>query len=446
MWTDKLRQSRALATILVAVLATSCSRSLPTATDRAVTRGPADDPFATVGLENQVVVTLAPGVDIEDIAAQYGATVVKTDDGRTASLRPANGQTPLALMSQLGADGRVETSEPNSWMENAEARQQSFAFDDGFGNATTYAEQPAFDVLEVDRAHDVATGRGVKVAIIDTGCDMNHPTLRSHVIAGWDFVGNDADPSEQRGNLDSDRDGVRDEAFGHGTHVAGIVHLIAPDAQLLIVRVLDSEGRGDLVNVAAGVRWAVEHGAKVINLSLGTRGEADALQDVLEEAAQEGVIIVSSAGNTGGTIDPSPDKRPGQSSSVADVAACDVNANGAAFSSVDHSHVLLSAPGIGIRSTFPGGGFKLWNGTSMSAPFVTGTAALLVEKHPDWNLEAMEARLASTATPLNDQTLPPGVKEARDFGAGMLNVGRALAPDFVPLPNQPPPVDQIRPR
>src|SRR5262245_727826 len=399
---------RALATIVVALLASSCSRSLPTAPERTVARDPGagNDPFATVGLENQVVETLAPGVDLVDVAAQYGAMIVKSDDGRTASLRPVAGQTPLALMNQLGADPRIETSEPNSWMENAEARQQSFAFDDGFGNATTYTEQPAFQALEVDHAHDVATGRGVKVAIIDTGCDMKHPALQGHVVAGWDFVGNDADPSEQRGNLDSDRDGIRDEAFGHGTHVAGIVRLIAPDAQLLIVRALDSEGRGDLVNVAAGVRWAVANGAKVINMSLGTRGEADVLQDALEEAADQGVIIVSAAGNTGGTADPQPDKRPGRSSSVIDVAACDVDANAATFSSLGRGDVALSAPGIGVRSTFPGGGYKLWTGTSMSAPFVTGTAALLAEKHPNWNLDRMEARLQNTTTPIDPTSVP----------------------------------------
>src|SRR5262249_50306252 len=161
MRNHKLNHIRALATIVVALLASSCSRSLPTApNDRAVTRGPADDPFATVGLENQVVVTLTPGTDIDNIASQYGAVVVKSDDGRTASLRPASGQTPLTLMTQLAVDPRVETSEPNSWMENAEARQQSFAFDDGFGSQVTYAEQPAFQAVELGRANEVATGKG----------------------------------------------------------------------------------------------------------------------------------------------------------------------------------------------------------------------------------------------------------------------------------------------
>src|SRR5262249_50040124 len=128
---------------------------------------------------------------------------------------------------------------------------------------------------------------------------------------------------------------------------------------------------------------------------------------------------------------------------VADVAACDVNGNGAAFSSSEDGKVLLAAPGIGIRSTFPGGGYKLWTGTSMSAPFVAGTAALLKELHPNWTLEEMEIRLKTTTTKL--QTVP--VADPQAFGAGMLNVWRAVAPDyvFVPAPNQTPPPDEIRP-
>src|SRR5262249_35880943 len=129
---------RALILIALALIANSCSRSLPTAPVQSAPRTVADDPFATVGLENQVVVTLAPGVDVDAIAAEYGAMVVKTDDGVTAALRPIAGQTPLTLMTQLGLDGRVVTSEPNSWMQTAEARQQSFAFDDGLGSDKTY--------------------------------------------------------------------------------------------------------------------------------------------------------------------------------------------------------------------------------------------------------------------------------------------------------------------
>jgi len=359
------------------------------------------------------------------------------------SLRPIAGQTTGALITQLSLDGRIVAGccEPNSWLVPAEARQQSFAFDDGFGNETTYAEQPAAAAIGVDRAHEVATGRGVKVAILDTGADMHHPVLRHSIVGGWDFVNNDADPSDQRNYINDDRRGGVDDAFGHGTHVAGIVHLVAPEAQLLIVRVLDDEGRGDIVNVTAGVRWAVDHGAKVINLSLGSTTNVESLQHALSDAEAAGVIVVAAIGNWGASVtDPTKSQVdfPGFSSHVFGVAAVDAAGNTAPFSSFNKSDVVVSAPGVGIRSTYPGGGYRLWNGTSMSTPFVAGTAALLAQKHPAWNMTVMSARLEQTAGPIQGPN-------ASQFGAGMLNAGRALAPDFVPSTGLDPGPEDIRP-
>ena len=429
---------RVLAIAALAMAAVSCSRSLPTApaASDGRTRGGADQ-FATQGLENQVAITLVEGVSAAEIAAQYGAIVVSSEAGeRTASLRPVAGQSAGTLMDQLAIDGRVITSEPNTWFEPAEARQQSFAFDDGLGTPATYSEQPIAGLLELDRAHDVASGKGVKVAIIDTGADMKHPMLRRSIVGGWDFVANDADPTDARDFIDNDRDGRVDEAWGHGTHVAGLVHLVAPEAQLLIVRVLDAEGRGDVVNVAAGVRWAMENGAKVINLSLGLTTRSDALQNVLEDAENAGVLVIAPSGNwgTSSIVD-----FPGKSTHTACIAATDAAGNGASFSSYG-SDVELSAPGVAVRSTYPGGGYRLWSGTSMSAPLVAGAAALLAEKHPLWDLVLLEGRLQSTARALH--SVPPGAS-TQQFGAGVLNVGAALAPDFVP--NQDPPVEEIRP-
>ncbi len=225
------------------------------------------------------------------------------------------------------------------------------------------------------------------------------------------------------------------------------MHLVAPGAQLLIVRVLDANGNGDFVNVAAGVRWAVENGAKVINLSLGSsaNGKADALQNALEDAQALGVIVTSAAGNQAvNQLD-----FPGRSAEqVTCVAAVDANGAGAAFSNYDHSHVALSAPGVAVRSTYPGGRYRLWSGTSMSAPFVAGTAALLAELHPSWAKLEMEARLASTCQPITRVPINPDPTlqtQPRDFGPGTLDVGAALAPDFVPGPNQNPDPEGIRP-
>lgn len=417
---------RAVVLSSLALIATSCSRSLPTApaSSDAGNRHVGADAFATQGLENQVVVSFAPGSNPAAIAAEYGAVVVASESGELmAALRPVLGQSAATLMDQLIIDGRIITAEPNQWMEPAEARQQSFAFDDGFGSLTTFAEQPAAASLRLVQAHDIATGAGVKVAIIDTGADLAHPALRRSIIGGWDFVNNDAIAGEQRDFIDNDRDGRVDEAYGHGTHVAGIVHLVAPDAQLLIARVLDADGRGDIVNVVAGVRWAMQQGAKVINLSLGTTRNTDALQHTLAEAESLGIIVVSAAGNWGNVnID-----FPGGSSHAFGIAAVDAARNTAAFSSYG-SDVLLAAPGVGVRSTYPGGLYRLWSGTSMSSPFVAGTAALLAEKHPEWTMLEVRDRLRATTDPISGPN-------SNNFGAGALNAGSALAPDATFNPN-----------
>ena len=433
-----IERSRAIALVILALAAASCSRSLPTSpASTAVNSRVGADAFATVGLENQVVVTLAPGADAASIAAEYGAVLVNTElDERTAALRPVAGQTPAALMAALQLDGRIQTAEPNGWIQPAEVRQQSFAFDDGFGGPQVLAGQPAATMLHLDEAQNIATGKGVKVAIIDTGADLTHPMLRNSIVGGWDFVDNDADPTDKRNPA------TTNAAYGHGTHIAGIVHLVAPDAQLLIVRVLDASGRGDFVNVAAGVRWAIEQGAKVINLSLGVSGTGtvDVLQNVIEDPANAGIIFVTAAGNQASrNVD-----FPGRSSSVIDVAAVVANGAGATFSSFDHSNVTLSAPGVAVRSTYPGSQYRLWSGTSMAAPFVTGAAALLAQLHPTWTMLEIAARLQGTSTAIVAPA-PNGADITRDFGSGTLNIGAALAPDFVPGPNQNPGGEDIRP-
>lgn len=428
-----------IVTLLAALALGSCGRSMSSGV--APTRGESSPPRSGGGgstdvlIPGQVVVTLAPGAEPGALGAAHGARLVDYEaEERAATFAPIPPLTDLQLQAALLADPRVVTAETNLYLESAEARQQSFAFDDGAGSPTGFAEQPAVKAINLSRAHEVALGSGVVVAILDTGIDPRHPMLRSAYAGGIDLVDGDSDPSEVANGIDDDGDGKIDEAFGHGTHVAGIIHLVAPEARLLSVRVLDSDGRGDIQSVAAGVRWAVAHGAKVINLSLGSLRRADALQNALEEAEDHGVIVLASAGNWGAAT---PVEFPARSSHVAAIAAVDANGTPAAFSSYGNM-VALCAPGVGVRSTYPGNRFRLWNGTSMSAPFVTGTVALLAEMHPSWNLTAMMDRIAATARPMAVYT--------QDFGAGALDTGAALLPDMRSHINDVPPAEAIRPR
>lgn len=385
-------------------------------------------------IAGEIVVTLAPGVEPAALAAELGAIVVDYEaEERAVTFAPVPPQTDAGLQAALLADPRVLTAEANLWLESAEARQQSFAFDDGAGSATDFAEQPAIEAIHLAHAHEVAMGQGITIAILDTGIDPMHPMLRSAYAGGLDLVDGDDDPTEVANGIDDDGDGNIDEAYGHGTHVAGIVHLVAPSARLLSVRVLDSDGRGDIMAIAAGVRWAVDHGAKVINLSLGSLTRADALQNALEEAENRGVIVIASAGNWGAN---DPVEFPARSSHVAAIAAVDASSNPATFSSFGNI-IALSAPGVGVRSTYPGRQYRLWSGTSMAAPFVTGTVALLAEMHPSWDLRAMMTRLALTAMPV--------IGDNGDFGAGALDAGAALAPDMRSRIDDVPPPEEIRP-
>ena len=426
--------------LLTALALGSCGQSMssgvaPTPGEASSQQSGGGGGSTDVMIPGQIVVTLAPGVEPGALGAAHGARLLEYEaEERAATFAPIPPLTDLQLQAALLADPRVVTAEPNLYLESTEARQQSFAFDDGAGTPTGFSEQPAVQAIHLSRAHDVALGSGVIVAILDTGIDRRHPLLRSAYAGGIDFVDRDSDPSEVANGIDDDGDGNIDEAFGHGTHVAGIIHLVAPEARLLSVRVLDSDGRGDIQSVAAGVRWAVAHGAKVINLSLGSLKGADALQNALEEAETHGVIVLASAGNWGSDT---PVEFPARSSHVAAIAAVDANGTPAAFSSYGNM-VALCAPGVGVRSTYPGNRFRLWNGTSMSAPFVTGTVALLAEMHPAWNLTDMMDRITATARPL--------AIYSQAFGAGTLDAGAALLPDLRSRIDDVPPAEVIRRR
>ena len=417
---------------LLALGAASCSRSPAAAL--APGRPGARVQSIEGGGGSEVVVTLAAEVDPEVLASRYGAEVVESAPGeRVATLRPGPGQGAVDLAQVLAADSSVVTVEPNGWLQSAESRQQSFAWDDGLETPEAFVEQPSAAALHLDVAHAVATGRGVTVAILDTGIDPNHPSLQGAYAGGLDLVDHDDDPTETPEGVDTDGDGHADEAFGHGTHVAGIVHLVAPDARLLAVRVLDEDGAGNLLRVVAGVRWAIHQGAKVINLSLGSLRRSEAVERALEDAESQGIVVVVSDGNWGSDT---PVEFPASSPSVAAIAAVDASGNAADFSSYG-ANVALAAPGVAIRSTYPGGDFRLWSGTSMSAPFVAGACALLAEQHPGWTRSEMLARIASTAGPVN--------AGGRAFGAGALDVGAALATEGSATAGDPLPVEDVRP-
>src|SRR5262249_35920966 len=153
---------------------------------------------------------------------------------RCATLAPGDEQTADGLIAELSLESGVESAECVVTAETAESRQQSFSFDDGWGSAEACLLQPSAVIVGLDQAHAIGEGEGSLVAILDTGVAPNHPDLAGRIVGGWDFIDRDADPTDQPDGIDNDGDGRIDEGYGHGTHVAGIVHLTAPDAELLI--------------------------------------------------------------------------------------------------------------------------------------------------------------------------------------------------------------------
>lgn len=265
---------------------------------------------------------------------------------------------------------------------------------DGVLLADPYRGQPAAYTTRLDPAHDLATGEGIVVAVLDSGADLTHPLLADNLVPGYDFVDDDTDPSEALDNLDNDGDGHVDEAAGHGTHVAGIVNLVAPSAQIMPLRIFDTDGHSTYFNAAAAIVYAVDKGAQVINLSGNGDEDSPLLKDAVDYAWQNGVLIVAAAG-----VDEL--RYPGLYDNVVSVGAVDANDYRAAFARYTAESPTVYAPGTDIFSAYKDGHMATWTGNSMASPFVAGEAALLLSSGV-CNYECAVAGLIETGHPVVD--------------------------------------------
>jgi subtilisin family serine protease len=262
-------------------------------------------------------------------------------------------------------------------------------------------------------------GAGVKVAVIDTGIDCNHPELKRNGVTicdgGWDFINNDSDPYDDN---------------GHGTHVSGTIAAakdtngvvgVAPGVRLYALKVLGSNGSGSFSAVIAALQWAVDHGIQVTNNSYGSStNPGSTVEAAFVNAYNHGVLSIAAAGNTG-SCTPTTETigYPANYASVVAVAATDSTNTRACFSSTG-AGVELSAPGVSITSSVPGTGYGTWNGTSMATPHVVGVAALVIGNGVT-GPAAVRARLQSTATDLGPAGRDPY------YGFGLVNAKTALS-------------------
>jgi len=266
-------------------------------------------------------------------------------------------------------------------------------------------------------AWPVSRGEGVTVAVLDTGVQSSHPDLAGQVLPGRSFLSQgQQSPSTADGN-------------GHGTHVAGIVAAttnsigiagIAPGAKVLPVKVLADDGTGWLSDVAAGLTWAVDNGAKVANLSLGGGAPSGALHVALVDAMARGTLVVVAAGNSGPCAAVS---YPAAYPEVLAVGSIDQARKASSFSTTGN-YVDIAAPGSMILSTWPTNlvpsGYQYASGTSMAAPHVAAAAASVWSHKPSSTVTQVRAALQGGAVDL----MVPG----RDqwTGSGLVNVPAAL--------------------
>jgi len=393
---------------------------------------------ASVFGEDRFLVTIQG--DVTQVAQRHQLTVVRSFTGSatgTHVLAAPAGFDRTAVLRHLAADYLVTAAELDKLVE-LPGVASSVSTNPSVGNRAlsalqldgtpvyyftstapaAYVNQAAGPIINLSRAHNMATGAKTKVAILDTGIDRTHPVLANSVGDGWDFLHSTSGGQEQMDLnqettpiLDQETTPILDQettpildggtavilkqettpildqettpildskkypAYGHGTMVAGLVHFVAPRALLMPVRVFAANGTATVSQVVQGILWAVDHGADVINMSFSTSQNSPALAAAVAYAQWKGVICVAAAGNDGLPTQ----VWPAAYRNVIGVASTDVFLIRSLFSNYGWPLVSLAAPGEGDITLYPGFHYaKVW-GTSFSSPLVAGGAALLVD-------------------------------------------------------------------
>jgi subtilisin family serine protease len=298
-----------------------------------------------------------------------------------------------------------------------------------------YAGQWGLAQIDAPAAWDVVTGTpDVVIADIGSGVDTSHPDLVGQLwVNPGEIAGNGLD-DDGNGYIDDlhgwnvlDGNGDLSDHTGHSTMVAGIL-VAAPDNQqgvagvcwgcrLMVVKVTQPDGLARYSDIAAGVEYAAQNGADVINISLRGQHNSWALHSAIV-AASETAVVVSSAGNDGADAP----VYPAAYDSVLAVTATDSGDLKPAVANYG-PWVDVSAPGQDIATTYHDGGYRSISGTSFATPFVSGLAGLLRSQHPEWSPAEVRARIVDTADDIN--VLNPDFED--QLGSGRINAARAVS-------------------
>lgn len=353
---------------------------------------------------------------------------VGTDATAQASLEKANAATQIGSIPDLhtvvlsvpvGAEQRVvDALQKSGKVEYAEL--DGVASATATPNDTYWSSQWGPQKINAPAAWDTTTGASsVLIADLDTGIDFTHSDLQGKTVPGYDFINNDTDPTDDK---------------GHGTATAGIIAADSNNAKgiagmcwsctIMPVKVLDSSGSGSYSGLASGVTWAADHGARVINMSLGGTSNSSTLQSAVQYALNHGIVVVAAAGNSGNSTPVYPAAYPG----VLSVAGTTTSDTLYTWSNYG-SWVAVAAPGCDY-STWLGGGYNsAFCGTSAAAPVVSGLAGLLVAAQPSATGSDVTSAIENSAVNIGSSVVYGRV----DAAAAL--TGAAATPTASPSPS-----------
>ena len=323
------------------------------------------------------------------------------DLAETYRVRFALARDAAQLAAILQADPAVIFAEPNYIRQSLRSP-----------NDPNLREQWGLHNIQAPEAWDLTTGKGIIIAVVDTGVSKTHEDLNGQVLKGYNALQNDD---------------KTDDDSGHGTAVAGLIAAktnngkgiagICWGCAILPIKVLNSSGSGDDASVARGIRWAADHGARIINLSLGGQQNSRTLHEAIDYAFRQGAMLVAASGND--RENGNPINYPAAFDHVVAAGSTGNLDTLTGFSSTG-DYVDLAAPGVGLWTTIPGNGYGPPNGTSFSSPYVAGVAGLVLTLRPDLSSTDVECILEASA----DDKGAPG-KDA-EYGWGRLNAFKAV--------------------
>jgi subtilase family protein/fervidolysin-like protein len=428
--TDLLRATVVVAIVLLGLAAFA---------GRSRAQSPPDQPAFRKG---EVLVEIKPGASIEAVNARVGTSTIQRIYGTNFyQLDTPRHKREEKFLKRLLKDPDVSLAFLNPVVATPISvfSRMILGFPDGFPtpgqSAVNYRAQQLR--LSLDQVRLRSTGKGTLIAVIDTGISANHPEIAGHLwtneeeiegdnidndqnglvddVHGWDFLGHDNNPSEVY-------EDSQHTVAGHGTFIAGIIALVAPDAKILPVRAFDSKGVSDAFTVASAIKYATDQGADVINLSFGSPEESPLMKDAVIYARQRGYMVIAAMGNENESSDSRPQFPAAWKEDTMGIAAVDMMGHRAPFSNFGTA-TSVSAPGVRLISTYPGPAgpdYATWSGTSFAAPLAAAQAALLISLEP--RKQDVRDIIEETAEPID--TLNPDF--AGKLGKGRINPLAAL--------------------